>query len=120
VPAAAAADRNLAIAVERIELGAPASVAAGRHGEFDNVREVALIHALSDLAFAPAHAGPRLCPGQFAFSRDALMLFARASDAIFEFTAIVRKLLGHFEGPARRIATDCAPKHYGLTDLEFM
>jgi hypothetical protein len=32
----------------------------------------------------------------------------------------VRKLLGHFEGPARRIATDCAPKHYGLTDLEFM
>ena len=78
------------------------------------------------LPITPAHLQwrrlmrPRLCPGQFAFSRDALMLFARASDAIFEFTAIVRKLLGHFEGPARRIATDCAPKHYGLTDLEFM
>lgn len=63
---------------------------------------------------------PALCPGQFAFLRDALMRFARALDAIFELTAIVRELLGDFVGPARYIATDCGLEHHGLTDLEFM
>jgi hypothetical protein len=48
------------------------------------------------------------------------MRFARALDAIFELTAIVRELLGDFVGPARYIATDCGLEHHGLTDLEFM
>jgi hypothetical protein len=46
------------------------------------------------------------------------MRFVRVLDAIFELTAIVRELLGDFVGPARYIATDCGPKHYGLAYLE--
>jgi hypothetical protein len=65
-------------------------------------------------------APPRLCPGQFAFCRDALVFFARTLDAIFELTAVVGEELGHSVDPARYIATNCATEHHGLTDLEFM
>jgi hypothetical protein len=61
-----------------------------------------------------------LCPGQLAFSRDALMRFARTLDAIFELMAIVRELLGHFVDPAGYIAADRRSENHGLTDLEFM
>ena len=48
---------------------------------------------------AEAMRAARLRLGQFAFSRDALMVFVRTLDAIFELAAIVRELLGHFVGP---------------------
>jgi hypothetical protein len=62
----------------------------------------------------------RLRLGQFAFSRDALMVFVRTLDAIFELAAIVRELLGHFVGPARHIATERRLDHHGLTDMKFV
>src|SRR4030081_1618489 len=72
------------------------------------------------LLFTHTRRLPRLCPGQFAFSRDALMLFGRTLDAIFELTAIVREELGHLVAPARHIAADCGPDGYDLADFEFM
>jgi hypothetical protein len=36
-----------------------------------------------------------LCPSQFAFSRDPLMLFAGALDAILELVTVVRELTCH-------------------------
>jgi hypothetical protein len=61
-----------------------------------------------------------LCLCQFVFSHNTLVLFACTLDAIFELPPIVRKLLGHSVGPARHIATDCAPDVHGLSNLEFM
>src|SRR5262249_49971300 len=57
---------------------------------------------------------------QFAFPHNALVLLACTLDAIFELPPIVRKLLGHNVGPARHIATDCAPDVHGLSNLEFV
>ena len=61
-----------------------------------------------------------LFPGQFAFSRDALMLFARTLDAIFELMAIMGKELGNFVDPAGHIAADRRPEEHVVTELEFM
>ena len=107
---------------------------ASRHAQqivaFDHhVAEIDLIQrrrqpqsAPAEQHLAPAHAPARggacaislttartLHPGQFTFSRDALMLFIRTLDAIFELTAIVRELPGHLVNPAGHIATDCGP-----------
>ena len=62
---------------------------------------------------------PPLCPGQFAFARDALMLFARTLDAIFELMVIVGKELGlgHVVEPAGHIAIDRREQH-GVADLD--
>jgi hypothetical protein len=57
---------------------------------------------------------------QFAFPHNTLVLLACTLDAIFELPPIVRKLLGHNVGPARHIATDCAPDVHGLSNLEFV
>jgi hypothetical protein len=61
-----------------------------------------------------------LCPGELAFSRDALMLFVGALDAIFELPAVMRELPGHFVVPGRHIATDCGSNRHSLADPEFM
>jgi hypothetical protein len=61
-----------------------------------------------------------LCLRQFAFPHNTLVRFACTLDAIFELPPIVRKLLGHNVGPARHIATDCAPDVHGLSNLEFV
>ena len=62
----------------------------------------------------------RLRLDQFVLSRNALILLIGALDAIFELSAVVRELLGHFVGPARYIAIDRRPDHHGLTDREFV
>src|SRR5260370_41943848 len=62
----------------------------------------------------------RLRLNQFAFPRNALMLFICTFDAIFELAPIVRELFGHFVDPAWHIATDCGPEGHALTDMEFM
>jgi hypothetical protein len=76
----------------------------------------------SDLALAMAHAGSlfMLCLPQFAFPRNALMLFVCTFDVIFELTPIVRELFGHFVCPAWHIPTDCRRKVYDLTNLKFV
>jgi hypothetical protein len=51
-----------------------------------------------------------LCFRQFAFPRNALMLFVCTFDAIFELAPIVRELFGHFVDAAWHIATDCGPE----------
>jgi Ca2+-binding RTX toxin-like protein len=48
----------------------------------------------------------RLRLGQFAFPRNALMLFVCTFDVIFELAPIVRELFGYLVDPAWRIATD--------------
>jgi hypothetical protein len=48
------------------------------------------------------------------------MLLTGVLDAILELAPIVRELLGHFVGSARRVATYDGPKAYDLTDVEFM
>jgi hypothetical protein len=68
----------------------------------------------------PGSSDDVLCLRQFAFPHNALMLFVRTLDAIFELAPIVRQLFGHFVGPARHIATDCGPDVHGLANLEFM
>src|SRR2546423_128086 len=50
-----------------------------------------------------------LCLRQFAFPRNALMLFVCTFDAIFELAPIVRELFGDFVDPAWHMATDCGP-----------
>jgi hypothetical protein len=62
----------------------------------------------------------RLRLNQFAFSRNALMLFICAFNAISELAPIVGELFGHFVNPAWHIATDCGPEDHALTDMEFM
>ena len=62
----------------------------------------------------------RLRLNQFAFPRNALMLFICTFNAIFELAPIVGELFGHFENPAWHIATDCGPEDHALTDMEFM
>src|SRR6516165_7137415 len=62
----------------------------------------------------------RLRLSQFAFPRNALMLFICTFNAIFELAPIVGELLGHFVNPAWHIATDCGPEDHALTDMEFM
>jgi hypothetical protein len=57
---------------------------------------------------------------QFVLSRNALVLLIGALDTIFELSAVVRELLGHFVSPARYIAADRRPDHHGLTDPEFV
>jgi adenylate cyclase len=47
-----------------------------------------------------------LCPGQFAFPRNALMLFVCTFDVIFELPPIVRELFGQLVDPPSHIATD--------------
>jgi hypothetical protein len=61
-----------------------------------------------------------LCLRQFAFPRNALMLFVCTFDAVFELAPIVRELFGHFVDPAWHIATDCRPEGHAPTDVEFM
>jgi hypothetical protein len=48
------------------------------------------------------------------------VLFAGTLDATLELAPIVRELLGHFVGSARRVAAYHGPKAYDLTDVEFM
>ena len=62
----------------------------------------------------------RLRLNQFAFPRNALMLFICTFNAIFELAPIVGELFGHFVNPAWHIATDCGPEDHALTDMEFM
>jgi hypothetical protein len=62
----------------------------------------------------------RLRLSQFAFPRNALMLFICTFNAIFELAPIVGELFGHFVHPAWHVATDCGPDDHGLTDMEFM
>jgi hypothetical protein len=47
-----------------------------------------------------------LCPGQFAFPRNALMLFVCTFDVIFELPPIVRELFGQLVDSPSHIATD--------------
>ena len=61
-----------------------------------------------------------LCLRQFAFPRNALMLFVCTFDAIFELAPIVRELFGDFVDPAWHMATDCGRDGHALTDVEFM
>jgi hypothetical protein len=49
----------------------------------------------------------RLRLSQFAFPRNALMLFICTFNAIFELAPIVGELFGHFVHPAWHVATDC-------------
>src|SRR4029450_8404770 len=69
---------------------------------------------------AEAMRAARLRLGQFAFSRDALMVFVCTLDAIFELAAVVSELFGDFVGPARHIATERRLDHHGLTDMKFV
>ena len=48
------------------------------------------------------------------------MHFLHALDAIFEFAAVLGKLLGHHVDAARYVATERGPDGHNLTDLEFM
>jgi hypothetical protein len=49
---------------------------------------------------------------QFAFPRNALMLFVCTFNAIFELAPIEGELFGHFVNPAWHIATDCGPEDH--------
>src|SRR6266436_4390995 len=61
-----------------------------------------------------------LCLRQFAFPRNALMLFVCTFDAIFELAPIVRESFGDFVDPAWHMATDCGRDGHALANLEFM
>ena len=55
--------------------------------------------------------------GQLTFPRYTLMQFVHALDAIFEFTAVVRKLLSHLIDAARHVATERGPDGDNLADF---
>jgi hypothetical protein len=48
------------------------------------------------------------------------MQFVHALDAIFEFTAVVRKLLSHLIDAARHVATERGPDGDNLADFELV
>ena len=48
------------------------------------------------------------------------MRFVHALDAIFELTAVVRKLLSHLIDAARHVATECGPDDDNLADFELV
>src|SRR5262249_36009644 len=58
--------------------------------------------------------------GQLTFPRYTLMWFIHALDAIFELTAVVRKLLSHLIEAARRVATERGPDGDNLADFELV
>ena len=62
----------------------------------------------------------RLRLSQFAFPRNALMLFICTFNAIFELAPIVGELFGHFVNASRHIAIDCSSEDHVFTDMEFM
>src|SRR6516164_11117757 len=51
------------------------------------------------------------------FPRYTLMQFVHALDAIFEFTAVVRKLLSHLIDATRHVATERGPDGDNLADF---
>src|SRR6516164_3857851 len=55
--------------------------------------------------------------GQLTFPRYTLMQFVHALDAIFEFTAVVRKLLSHLIDAARHVATERGPDGDNLANF---
>src|SRR5262245_63683161 len=56
--------------------------------------------------------------GQLTFPRYTLMWFIHALDAIFELTAVVRKLLSHLIEAAWHVATERGPDGDNLADFE--
>src|SRR5262245_27777787 len=58
--------------------------------------------------------------GQLTFPRYSLMWFIHALDAIFELTAVVRKLLSHLIEAAWHVATECGPDGDNLADFELV
>src|SRR6516225_5707919 len=58
--------------------------------------------------------------GQLTFPRYTLMRFVHALDAIFELTAVVRKLLSHLIDAARHVATERGPDGDNLADFELV
>src|SRR5262249_55145752 len=58
--------------------------------------------------------------GQLTFPRYTLMWFIHALDAIFELTAVVRKLLSHLIEAAWHVATERGPDGDNLADFELV
>src|SRR5262249_1280464 len=58
--------------------------------------------------------------GQLTFARYTLMWFIHALDAIFELTAVVRKLLSHLIEAAWQVATERGPDGDDLADFELV
>src|SRR5262249_47043330 len=57
---------------------------------------------------------------QVTFPRYTLMWFIHALEAIFELTAVVRKLLSHLIEAARHVATERGPDGDTLADFELV
>src|SRR5262249_25203680 len=58
--------------------------------------------------------------GQLTFPRYTVMRFVHALDAIFELTAVVRKLLSHLIDATRHVATERGPDGDNLADFELV
>src|SRR5262249_55496706 len=73
---------------------------------------------IQDPPLRPGKCG--LISGQLAFPRYTLMRFVHALDAIFELTAVVRKLLSHLIDAAWHVATERGPDGDSLADFELV